>query len=366
MDTKLLLYLFLFLSITCFDNVINVRWLDSVHNYTLFAGGILFPLSGVLFFAIPMFYLKYQGKITEDNTTKILSHKDLILIALFDSLSSILQSIATPYLTVLSMSVFNRLSLVGIPFASYAILNTKYLPNHYLGIFLTLFAIFITFIPPVITHQNIGNGWLCLYILGIFPSICSFIYKEKRLKQQPEIWWFNTWVCLYQLGIGVLFMPFNILISSAHSKTTFLSFGKQIGYGFACQFAGKNMQEGDNCEYAFWWFMLFSILTTFMNTLMLIIIRDGSSVLFVITNTVKTPITSFLGSFKVLAGKSAQSINIADMYAFILLIVGSVVYNWNPEIKNDIPLFQELDFEKMILEEEVEEGINNSISIRLN
>lgn len=332
MHPKLLFYLILFLTTTCFDNIINVRWLDTMQNYTLFAGGILFPLSGIFFFAIPTLYLKYQGKITPQNTSNIISQKQLFIIAFFDSTNSILQSIPTPYLTVVSMSIFNRLSLVGIPVASFFFLNKRYLPNHYLGIFLTFYGIIISFIPEFLNHTSIGNEWLCIYILGIIPSICSFIYKEKILQQQPEIWWFNTWVCIYQLFIGFALLPFNILITSTHTDVSFSNFGKQITNGFVCQFAGINSQENDNCKYAFLWFFLFSILTTFMNTLMLIIIRDGSSVLFVITNTLKTPITSFLGSFKTLAGHNSSKLTIADFFAFIILIVGSLTYNWNDEI----------------------------------
>jgi len=234
-----------------------------------------------------------------------LSHKDLAIIALFDSSNSVLQSIATPYLSVVSMSIYNRLTLIGIPIASFFYLNKRYLPNHYLGIFLTLYGILISFLPNFLDHESMGNGWVCIYILGIFPSICSFIYKEKKLKEEPEIWWFNTWVCIYQLIIGTLLLPFNILLTK---DTSFSDFGKQIGDGFVCQFTGINMQEGDHCKYAFLWFFIFNILVTFLNVLMFIIIRDGSSVLFVITNTIKTPITSFLGSFKVLAGKNTAQL----------------------------------------------------------
>lgn len=343
MEPKLLFYLILFLSTTCFDNVFYVRWMDIMTNYTLFAGGILFPLSGLLFFAIPMFYLKRKGKITPDNTSKIVNHKDLFIIACFDSSNSIIQSIATPYLSVLSVTVFNRLSLVGIPIASKIFLDTKYRINHYLGIFLTIYAISITFIPDILEHKEIANGWLLLYIFGILPSIGSFIYKEKRLAQNPDIWWFNTWVCLYQVIIGMILLPFNIIILSSHDDTySFRNFDKQLTYGFMCQFADKNMQEGDDCKGAFGWFMIYSLLSTIMNTLMLIIIREGSSVLFVITNTVKVPLTAFLGSFSALAGKGTSKITIADIYAFILLIVGSIVYNYKNEIKPQKPiLFEE-------------------------
>jgi len=324
-----------------------------MQNYTIFAGAILFPLSGILFFAIPTIYLIKTGKINQYNSTNIVSRKDLFIIALFDSLRSIIQSIPTPYLTIISMNIFNKLSLIGIPIASYFFLNTRYLPNHFLGIFLTMYGITITFIPNFIQHQSIGNGWLALYILGIIPDVCSFIYKEKKLKQRPNIWWFNTWVCIYQLFIGILLLPLNILIFSVRD------FPKQIGYGFMCQFVGKNMQEGDDCKYAFLWLIIFSILSTIMNTIMLMIIRDGSSVLFVIINTLKTPITSYLGSFKVLAGKNVSKINITDIFSFIILLVGSIVYNWKNEIKenddiinnlrNDLSEFEYQESEKELL-----------------
>jgi drug/metabolite transporter (DMT)-like permease len=293
-----------------------------------------------------MIYFKKQGQITHDNTLKIISHKELFIIALFDSTNSILQSIATPYLTISSMSIFNRLSLVGIPITSYIFLKTKYKNNHYLGIFLTIYGICITFIPNFLEHESLGNAWLILYIIGIIPSIASYTYKEYKLKQQPDIWWMNTYVCIYQLFIGFALLPINMLTQNLNFK----QLGKQIGYGFVCQFANKNMQNNDHCNYAFWWFLLYSIFSFIMNALMLIIIRDGSSTLFVITNTLKTPITSFLGSFKVLAGKNTSQLTIADFFAFIILTVGSFVYNWDDEIKNinDVSFeeYQEIDLEK--------------------
>ena len=106
MNSKLLFYLVIFLSTTCFDNIINARWLDTMQNYTIFAGAILFPLSGILFFAIPMIYLIKTGKINQYNSTNIVSRKDLFIIALFDSIHSVIQSIPTPYLTIISMNIF--------------------------------------------------------------------------------------------------------------------------------------------------------------------------------------------------------------------------------------------------------------------
>ena len=348
MKKKLLVILIIFISITCFDMVFLVRWLDSLKNYEIFANGILFPLSGLLFTSIPLLFLTYTNDIYPENTTDLVSTKDLIIIGLCDGLGSIIQGIPTPYLPVVTISIFNRLSLVFLLPLSKIYLGKKYSPNHYLGVFLTLYSVFLSFIPKVLDNKTVGNWWLLLYIVGIIPGVCSFIYKEKRLRGDPDIWWFNTWVSIYQLGWGLLFLPFQALLN----KVTFMGFWKQIGYGFVCQFAGKNMLEGDNCQYGLLWFFLFNFLCTIMNALMLVIIREGSSVLFIIINTVKTPITAFLGSFKALAGNNVKKLTIVDLFVFIGLIMSSIVYNWKEEEEEPEQLFQPLNnFEEYKMED---------------
>ena len=277
--------------------------------------------------SIPLIFLTFTNDIYPENKTNLVSRKDLIIIALCDALGSIIQGIPTPYLPVVTISIFNRLSLVFLLPLSKMYLGKKYSPNHYLGVFLTLYSVFLSFIPKTLKGETIGNWWLLLYIVGIIPGVCSFVYKEKRLQGSPDIWWFNTWVSVYQLGWGLLFLPFNALIK----KVSFKRFWKEIGYGFVCQFAGKNMLDDDNCKDSLLWFFLFNFLCTVMNALMLVIIREGSSVLFVIINTVKTPITAFLGSIRGLAGNNTKKLTIVDLFVFIGLILSSIVYNWQEE-----------------------------------
>jgi hypothetical protein len=47
---KLTLYLILLLSFTSIDYLLNVRWINSMNNYTIISGSILFPLFGLIFF----------------------------------------------------------------------------------------------------------------------------------------------------------------------------------------------------------------------------------------------------------------------------------------------------------------------------
>jgi len=151
-----------------------------------------------------------------------------------------------------------------------------------------------------------------------------------KLKEiDMDISWFNSWICLYQLFIGILCLP----ISIASSKDlTFSNFGTHFGEAFKCQFTGINSNPGDECHYALLWFMLFNVVSTISNILMFLILKEGSAVLFIIIRTLKTPITSYLGSFPQLAGISASPITVADWYAFIMLIVASIVYYYNSEL----------------------------------
>jgi len=100
---------------------------------------------------------------------------------------------------------------------------------------------------------------------------------------------------------------------------------------FKCQFAGINSNPGDECQDAFLWFILFNFISTISNILMFLIIQEGSAVLFIIIRTLKTPITSYLASFPQLAGISASPVTVADWYAFVMLIVASLVYYYKDE-----------------------------------
>ena len=92
---------------------------------------------------------------------------------------------------------------------------------------------------------------------------------------------------------------------------------------------------------------------------MFLILKEGSAVLFIIIKSLKTPITSYLGSFPQLAGISASPVTIADWYAFVMLIVASIVYYYNTETdENGISL----DGSQLLSDDDFQEYTNqNSI-----
>ena len=354
---KLSFYLCLLLIFTSIDYILNVRWINSMSNYTVISGAILFPLFGLIFFLIPTLYLHYTGKLNMVENNKV-TKRDLIIIASFDGINAILGTIPVPYLSVVIMAIVDKINLPVVALASYIFLKRRYKMSHYLGIFLTLYGISVSFIPNFMDSSiKINVCWMLLYMSSIIPGGASYIYKEKKLKEiQVNIWWMNTNICLYQVIIGIFFLPFTIISSK---ELTFSNFGTHFGQSLKCQFAGLNSIPGDACEGSLLWFMLFNVISTINNILMFLILKEGSAVLFIIIKSLKTPITSYLGSFPQLAGISASPVTIADWYAFVMLIVASIVYYYNTETdENGISL----DGSQLLPDDDFQEFTNqNSI-----
>ena len=95
---------------------------------------------------------------------------------------------------------------------------------------------------------------------------------------------------------------------------------------------------------------------------MFLIIQEGSAVLFIIIRTLKTPITSYLASFPQLAGMSASPVTVADWYAFVMLIVASLVYYYNDEQDtHGRPISNNNDIIRpMLMQEDDEDDLENS------
>lgn len=359
---KLTVYLILLLSCTSIDYLLNVRWINSMKNYTVISGSILFPLFGLIFFYIPTLYLYLNNKLNMTENNKV-SRKDMIAIASFDGFNALLSTIPIPYLSIVIMSIVDKVNLPLVALSSFIFLGRRYYPSHYLGIFLTLYGILVSFIPNFMDNDiKLHFGWMFVYISSIIPGTASYIYKEKRLKEvDVSVWWMNSWICFYQLIIGFLFLPITIL--SSHTLS-FSNFPQHMSEAFKCQFAGINSNPGDKCQDAFLWFMLFNFISTISNILMFLIIQDGSAVLFIIIRTLKTPITSYLASFPQLAGISASPVTVADWYAFVMLIVASLVYYYKDEKdKHGRPITNNENIPILTLDDDVSENNNLIIDV---
>ena len=177
---KLILYTMLLIGLTSFDYILYVQWIQRMKNYKWYAGSFVFPLFGCFLFWLPVWYKKYITKYEFIEENKF-SQKKLFTIGTFDSLNSILGTYATPFLSVLLMTILDKLSLPLTMVASCFYLKTKYQIIHYLGAFLTIYGVAVSFIPEFSNGGQVREDyWLALYIISLIPGVMSFCYKEKK------------------------------------------------------------------------------------------------------------------------------------------------------------------------------------------
>lgn len=337
-----------YLILTPIDSIIYIQWINSLINYKWLSGAIVFPIIGALFFYVPMLYYKSKGKLTRES--RDIHQKYLFILAIFDSSSSILASLTVPYISILIMIILGRMSLPLTMVFSYFMLNRRYYWNHYAGVGLTLLGVFLT-ITPYITGssdetQPSNPGAIIVYLISIIPGVLSYIYKERFLKGKTglNIWWMNSWISLWQFVVGLLTIPL-LFIPIKYTYLPPNTFGEYISNGLSCQFGGVNHYSNDNCRLALLWLFLYQIISTIANILMFLILRHGSSLIFLVLATLKTPITGFLGyilmSYNLIYTTDAQKVSIhpTDYVSLLFIIAGSIVYNLKSEytsIKKDL------------------------------
>ena len=232
------------------------------------------------------------------------------------------------------MTILDKLSLPILMGFSYCMLNRRYYNSHYLGVFLTVYAVMVSYIPSF-SDGKFNEGWATfIFIISILPGVLSFVFKEKMLDdQEVDIWWMNLWISVWQFLFGILMFPIMLLPLSGSDLTIKASdVGSYFNDAFKCQFAGINSRPNDQCENNLLYLIIYNVISTFINILMFMMIKEGSATYYMIINTVKLPIQAWLGSFKSIAGSNYSPININNLFSFVLLAVSTVVYNNKKEI----------------------------------
>ncbi len=332
-EGKIISYTILLTIITPIDYILYVKWIDSMQNYNWYASSFVFPLFGILFFSIGTYYYYFMKKI--DYTNKI-SQKYLISMGVMDGLSSLLSCFSTPYLSIIVITILDKLCLPMILFSSIIYLNSVYYKNHYLGVFLTLYAVIVSFLPKFSNGQD--NHWwaVIIFIISLFPTTASYVIKEKHLNDNTNIWWMNLYISIWQFLFGMLMLPF-MFIPVGKEGINYIPINTINSYfreATKCQFLGINSKDNDMCESSFMLMISYQIISTIINVLMMHIINTGSSTYFVLINSLKLPIQAWLGSFKNISGQNYSPVSINDVFTFILIIVATIVYNDKNIVKN--------------------------------
>ena len=117
------------------------------------------------------------------------------------------------------MTILDKLSLPLILLGSIFVLKKKYKKNHYLGVFLTLYAVMVSFLPSF-SNGKYSHPWaLILFILSLVPGVISYIFKEKYLNDKPiNEWWMNLWISIWQFIFGFVTFPIMLIPLKAVSE----------------------------------------------------------------------------------------------------------------------------------------------------
>lgn len=346
MNPALVSAILAYLIITPIDAVLYLQWINSMSNYKWIAGGIIYPFFGLLFFAVPTLY-KIFIKDINTNCPK----NDLAKIGLMDSLGSIMAALSIPFISIMLNVVTSKLVLPMTMFASYFLLKKKYLWTHYAGVTITIFGVFAAAIPKMVMgNENTNPGAMIVFICSLIPGVASFIIKEMYLKENPnsDSWYMNTIISVFQVGVGLITLPL-VMLPLPGLGVNPTHFGSYISNSLNCQFGGTNLMDGDDCKFSFVYLLAFQLFGTIANILMFAIIREGSAVIFIMINTLKTPITALMGYFliyyNVIKFTEGESFVITwlDILSLTFVMIGSIFYALNKEVQEGDDEYEHLE-----------------------
>jgi hypothetical protein len=280
-------------------------------------------------------------------------------------MSAIASSLTIPYISIIVLIVLGKMSLPITMLLSYYILDRRYCWTHYTGLGITLFGVTLSIVPYLFKDKDTqsSNPWaIAVYILSLIPGVLSYIYKEKFLKNSRNVnmWWMNSCISFWQFIIGIATIPF-LFIPLTQININPSNFGDYISRGFNCQFNGEDFYNNDRCRFSLLWLLIYQLISTLANILIFLILKHGSSMVFMVLSTLKTPITGFLGyiliSSNLLYTTEAQKVHIhlVDYFSLFLIIIGSIIYNIKPE--NSRPI-NELEQRLLSNDSELDDVIN--------
>uniref|UniRef100_A0AAV1T0D4 Uncharacterized protein n=1 Tax=Peronospora matthiolae TaxID=2874970 RepID=A0AAV1T0D4_9STRA len=204
--------------------------------------------------------------------------------------------------------------------------------------------------------DNREIGWNSVfYLLAAIPGSLSMLYKERVIRDQPvDVSYLNAWVSLSQFVSGLLVAP---IIFDAE----FLHLDQKPG-GLTCLIQGKSEVSTDHCYMGLPIFILYIFSSIVVNLLLLELLRLTS-----VSTMYGCTLAGFLASFVVLACYQVDPDNFGiidlhdglknwipssvyvDVIAFMIILAGKVLYQWDPDPEVEVTTLSAEDKETMSL-----------------
>jgi hypothetical protein len=270
------------------------------------------------------------------------------VLGFFDTIFNIFSTWPVP---AIGGSTSNVLSQSVIPMnlgLSSAVLRMRFTRLHYAGAFLAVYGVLVRMIPSFLGDKNESGGyasglgyifWCGIMILSQIPAALSNVYKEVALKgaEKLDVWYSNAVISTFQLLFGVVTIPLAGL-PFVPDHVDILQFFTYAADATNC-FLGNVVQSTDNCKLEstspvviFCVYLVFNIA---YNLLMLSVMQEGSSALYVVSSALRLPLVDILLLWGWLAGSAAAPFTVFDGFALVGLLLAIYLYNADPEIHSE-------------------------------
>lgn len=236
---------------------------------------------------------------------------------------------------------------------AYLFLHTRFRRGHLLGAVLVIYGGLVSMLP-ILNGEALANapdpsvGWIALFMAALVPIAASNVYKEKALKRAKlDIWYAGAWMSVYLALVGLASISTIRIPAFSDPPVPWSEFIAYLGKAHRC-FLGQAVELNgalEPCDTGVLkTFMLFIAFNLTYSQLMLFIMREGSTVLLVVSSAVALPLTDLLYMVPALTGRAAgQTFTIYDGFSLFALMVGLLVYHSEKEASQSINKDSELE-----------------------
>jgi len=261
----------------------------------------------------------------------VFQKKKLIIMGFLDSFAGLLmvfggKGTSGTLQTLLFQAVIPLTMLLAIIF-----LKEKYTVMQYIGAFGVITGVFVSFIPSLGDSSNLV--YVLVYLSAVIPTACSSIYKEHSIKKMfVNMFYLQAWVSLFQFLASFVFLPINTI--PVIGGISFLDIPKNIWEGAMC-FVGIPSRAGDDCHWAFAPILGYTVANFLFNLFSLYILKNLSSAIVYIQNTVRLPIVAIAFHLPFIMGDATVPWGDGDYYTFggLALIIGGLAIYMRDSIK---------------------------------
>lgn len=292
------------------------------------------------------------GFLPEITSCKFKMHYSIV--GLFNALNGILIIFSNPHVTGVLQSI---LAQAVIPFTlllSIIWLRTRFKAYQYVGAFIVICGVGVSLIPtfeptPNTTLSDSGSSgqsttalvftddsddtdstssliiWAIIFTMGQLPQALCSIYQEKVFvgtSAKVSVVYMLVWASLSQIVVLVLAFPINLI--PWFGAMTIEEAGAYLKNASDCLVAAEGTPAVCSQAALDLSFCILTMLLT--NLVQAYLVKYSSAVLSVFVITLVTPVSAFAFTFQFLMGDDVESVNMLELVALAVLMVGILIY----------------------------------------